>query len=181
MIDLLLLHLSVLGAEKQQGSKASERRIKSCVIYCKSDYAKVLNDELYNEVEERKCKGLPTGHFSVGNYQLHITIGVTLLRRISVVHGVADRFVDLAVLTCIPVCVKILRPRGVCSSRGATHESREPSSKKSPGSRQASTHDGDLAFDNGPIDEGVETLGLVIAPAIVPEDDESDNGNDGKA
>lgn len=104
-----------------------------------------------------------------------------MLRPISIIHRVADRLVNLAVLTCISVCVEILRPRGICSPRGATHESREPAAKKSPGCRQASTHDGDLAFDHGPIDERVETFRLIVAPAIVPEDDDSDDGNDGKA
>jgi hypothetical protein len=104
-----------------------------------------------------------------------------VVRPISIVHGIANRLVDLAVLTCISVCVEIFRPRGIRSLRGATHESREPAAKKSPGCRQASAQDGDLAFDDGPIDERIESFGLIIAPAIVPENDDSDNGDDGKA
>lgn len=103
-----------------------------------------------------------------------------MLRPISIVHGVGDRLINLAVLTCISICVEILRPRGICTPRGATHESREPPTNESPGCRQASTHDGDLAFDDGPIDQWIETFGLVVAPAIIPKDDDSDNSNDGK-
>lgn len=104
-----------------------------------------------------------------------------MLRPISIIHGIAHRFVDLAVMTSISFCVEILRPRSICSSRGATHESRKPATKKSPGCRQAGTQDGDLAFDDRPIDKRVKTFGLIVAPAIVPEDDDSDDGNDSKA
>lgn len=74
---------------------------------------------------------------------------------------------------------------GLPSSRGPgawvltiAYYCREALEKESSEGRQTSAHDGDLGFDHGPVDEGVQTEGLIDAPAVFPEDDDSDFSDD---
>lgn len=54
-------------------------RMQINVSYIVKLMMKYSNDILYNEVKEGNYKALPTCHLSVGQYQFHVTVRVTLL------------------------------------------------------------------------------------------------------
>ena len=95
-----------------------------------------------------------------------------------VVHRVADRLVDVAGLSG----VSAVAFHGVCSVSPTfgSNQGREVASNERSESGQTSTHDGDLDLNDRPAKERVQALGLIQAPAVSPEHDRTDDGNDGQ-
>jgi hypothetical protein len=63
-------------------------------------------------------------------------------------------------------------------SAGRSKQAREPATSEGSECRQAGTHDGDLDLNHGPVDQRVQSGCLIDTPAIVPEYNDSNDGND---
>lgn len=72
----------------------------------------------------------------------------------------------------------ITRARWVRSVPTTTQETRAIATNDSSESWKTCAQHRDLGFDDRPVDERVETVGLIRTPAVAPEDDDSDDCND---
>lgn len=113
-------------------------------------------------------------------HQLHHTGRIILLRPRRIVNRIADRLRNLAVTTRLVLVVPVRRAGGVSPPRRIAQDPREEMTDNGPRGGEAGAHHGNLAFDDRPMDQRIQAVGHVFAPSVVPEHDDSDNGDHGQ-